>query len=65
MLRQISGRIKMAKKINVDELIEFCNTSRSMLHEHYNSGECKDCLLENNPDCPKYGPARQRVDDEK
>lgn len=20
----------------------------------YNSGECKDCLLENSPDCPKY-----------
>ena len=20
----------------------------------YNSGECKDCLLENSPDCPNY-----------
>lgn len=30
----------MAKMINVDELIEFCNTSRSMLHERYNSVAC-------------------------
>ncbi len=30
----------MAKMINVDELIEFCNTSLSMLHEHYNSVAC-------------------------
>lgn len=22
---------------------------------YYNSGECKDCLLKNSPDCPKYG----------
>lgn len=30
----------MAKKINVDELIEFCSTLLSMLHEHYNSVAC-------------------------
>ena len=29
-----------AKMINVDELIEFCNISLSMLHEHYNSVAC-------------------------
>ena len=27
--------------------------------------ECKDCLLENSPDCPKYGQELERVDDEK
>lgn len=30
----------MAKMINVDELIEFCNTERSMLHAHGNSVAC-------------------------
>ena len=30
----------MAKMINVDELIEFCNTERSMLHAHNNSVAC-------------------------
>jgi hypothetical protein len=33
-------RIKMAKMINADELIEFCNTERSMLHAHNNSVAC-------------------------
>lgn len=30
----------MAKMINVDELIEFCNTERAMLHAHGNSVTC-------------------------
>lgn len=30
----------MAKMINVDELIEFCNTERAMLHAHNNSVAC-------------------------
>lgn len=28
------------KMINIDELIEFCNTERSMLHSHNNSVAC-------------------------
>jgi len=32
---------------------------------YYNSGECKNCLLENSPDCPKYRQELERVDDEK
>lgn len=30
----------MAKMINVDELIEFCNTERAMLHARGNSVTC-------------------------
>lgn len=30
----------MAKMINADELIEFCNTERAMLHAHNNSVAC-------------------------
>lgn len=30
----------MAKMINADELIEFCDTERSMLHGHNNSVAC-------------------------